>query len=348
MIYSLFVLSIFTIVNFLSLFATSKSDFLDKQYEIYPHWSMGCNNLNQCTAIGYPDDEQYNEQEWYVKIEWNSDEKDNGNFSMYFREYSESKILKLCYNNEKCDYISGQVVEKDNILGKRKYLEVKIQKTNFSKYQYILFDSSFQSEIEIPKLELKGFLENYKNLKSRFKIKLQNSKTTYNWTDYKYVRIDEIKELYPEIPIKDECLEENDCSGAYFDECLSGNIILHYENGDNILFLCEDVGIRNYYSVYRDKGTGYEPFALMTTAYENEIAEKFGYGLMYSDSITGLFINPYDKTIIHSTNNYGIWFCGHDMRLAYDGEKFVINSINVMPFCSSIVMEDWISIYKIW
>jgi len=83
MICRLFILNII-IVNFSPLFA-AKEGFLDiEQYKIHPNWSMGCNNLGQCVAIGYPNAEENNEQKWYIKVEWNNDKKDDGNFLFSF------------------------------------------------------------------------------------------------------------------------------------------------------------------------------------------------------------------------------------------------------------------------
>jgi len=44
--------------------------------------------------------------------------------------------------------------------------------------------------------------------------------------------------------------------------------------------------------------------------------------------MTGFFINPHDQSVIHVANLSGLWSCDLDYKLAYDGEKFVPESIN--------------------
>jgi len=292
---------------------------------------MGCNNLGQCVAIGYPDTEDNNEQKWYIKVEWNNN-KDNGNLLLsFFIDHSVNLPLKFCYYEEKCDDISVKNIEKNHIWGKRKYLETEIQKTDLRKYQHILF----QSELKIPKLELEGFLENYQNQEAKFEIKLQNSRTIYNWENFRYIGADELKNLHSEVLTEDVC---------------SKGILLNYENGDNILFVseCEDLDFdkKISYNVYRDKGNGYELFPFITITDENEIAEKLGYGFVYVNGAIDPFVDPYNKDTINISNMSGLWLCGNEIRLVYDGEKFIVDSINVMPFCSNIIQHDWISIYK--
>jgi len=98
-----------------------------------------------------------------------------------------------------------------------------------------------------------------------------------------------------------------------------------------------------YYRIYRNHGNGYEYINFVSATDAENILKKLGAGFVYTE---GLFINAQDSNSIHVSNMSGLWFCGIDLGLSYDGEQFVIASINVMPFCSNIINQDWISIYQ--
>jgi len=112
------------------------------------------------------------------------------------------------------------------------------------------------------------------------------------------------------------------------------------------LFLCEGEDAKPSYSNYRSSGNGYEYINFISATDAEDILNKLGAGFVYTKGAIGLFIHAQDNNSIHVSNMSGLWFCGIDLGLSYDGEQFVIASINVMPFCSNIINQDWISIYQ--
>jgi len=312
--------------------AADEKELLDiGYYKIAPHWIMGCNNLNKCAAIGHPNSQENDEQPWYVRIEWNIDEKKGRDFLLSFAEFSEIQSLKFCYSDKECDDFSGKIerISLKEQADRSKVHHFKIN-AHLDDYQFI-YTKSEETEA---KLYLKDFVENYDKQDVKYEFGLQGENTIYHWVEFHYLESAEISDILGKI--------EGDISTE--DVC-QGSLVLHYENGDDILFLCEDIGINSFYSVYRDQGMGYEPLHL-TTRETEEISSKAGYGFVEGNGITGFFLNPYDQGVIHATNLSGFRFCDLDYTLAYNGENFSVKSINIMPFCSNILLDDWISIYQ--
>lgn len=73
---------------------------------------------------------------------------------------------------------------------------------------------------------------------------------------------------------------------------------------------------------------------------------KIGRWSMVPNGIGGLVVDWYNHDYIRISNMEGYWSCGDDVKPSYNGDDFFIRGVNLMPFCSNVLIDDWISVYK--
>jgi len=298
-------------------------------YKILPHWIVGCDNQNLCTSVGYPQQgNDYVEQEWYLFAKWHRQDAQIV-FEFYpvaenHRDFDSGKIklpsMYFCINDGACeidkinmivsDVVETPLIIKFSSLSENSYIHVEYNNKPYKLYPYEMVEYASSLHIDLP----------------------VEDKNIIPWQEVRQISYSEIREIFKNFEPDKYCLHD--------DLYLENNIFIRYENGDEFIFSCANGG--EHYNAYKKIEGTYHDFVLLDEKYQGLTGN-----ILVNGSIIKRFNDDDPKGLtLHLTNSHGLWFCGFDYFLAYDGQAFIIDSVQVMPLCMNIEKRHWISLYK--
>jgi len=200
--------------------------------------------------------------------------------------------------------------------------------------------------VEVSNISAKSYLHiNYKDTSHKlYMFDMHNDTPFYEnkipdingnivpWTKIETITYDNIKNAIEHFEADEYCL--------YDDMYIDNNLVATYENGDEFIFSCANGG--NHYNVYKKIKGSYHEFNILDTNIQDSIEDMFING----NSIKRFHYDDYNRSTINLTNSSGLWHCGIDYSLAYNGNAFIIESIKIMPLCMNIEKQHWINLYK--
>lgn len=304
-------------------------DVFNKSYTILDNWLVGCNNLNLCTAIGYPKKGDYGVmQEWYVVIHW---QKFHNNANLHFtmsndlmEEVSDEKtnklILDLCDNNNNCqnNSVNIQLNDDGNFTFDLKDIDIS---------KYITINVTYGTYHKT--IYLNQAISASNSLKNIFSDDLHNN--VVKWKTIEQLRYSDIQKKYRNFK-RDETCKTDDFDYEYY--------IITYENGDKILLSCDSEGY--YYALFKMENS-----TLKKIKFENLTTLIFYFGHDESNSILSFKYNERNKNNFFSSNVRGLYACDSVFNFSYDGTKFFVSKYKFMPLCMNIELSDWISLYEV-
>lgn len=305
-------------------------DVFNKSYTILDNWLVGCNNLNLCTAIGYPKKGDYGVmQEWYVVIHW---QKFHNNANLHFtmsndlmEEVSDEKtnklILDLCDNNNNCQNNSINIQLNDEGIFTFDLKDIDITK-------YITISITYGDYNK--KIDLKQAISASNSLQNIFSDDLHNN--VVKWKTIEQLHYRDIQKKYKNFK-RDETCDSDDFNYEYY--------ITTYKNGDKILFACDNGGYN--YALFKIENS-----SLKKIKFEILTALIFNFGNDESNSILSFYYEKkINKYYIATSNSSGIYACDSLYNFSYDGTTFFVSEYKFMPLCMNIKLSDWMSLYEV-
>ena len=307
----------------------NSSDLFNKSYTILDNWLVGCNNLNLCTAIGYPKTGDYGVmQEWYVVINW---QKFHNNANLHFtmsndlmEEVSNEKTnilnLNLCDNKNNCENNSINIQLNDEggftfdlkDIDITKYITINITYGDYNK-----------------KIDLKQAISASNSLQNIFSENLHNN--VVKWKKIEQFNYRDLQKKYKNFK-RDETCKDNSFNYEYY--------IITYENDDNVIVSCSNDAFN--YEVFKIENS-----TLTKLNFEKLTRLIFNFGHDDSNSILSFKYNEKDKNYFFSGNARGLYACDTDFKFGYDGKSFFVTEYKFMPLCMNIKISDWISLYEV-
>lgn len=288
------------------------------------NWIMGCNNKNECDAIGLQYNDVYVENDYYIVSNWNVTKKPTFDILFSFYGLNRDTDVDLC-NDFICKRIKGKYKIKKTYDGNKNYFLFSISISEIKNYSYFYINDKHKKV----KISIVSLLNNYSKIpiQKTFEQSTNVDVNIYQWTS--------IEDIIEADQLKKHLGQE------YSSDFIEGSLFT-FANGDKIMFVHFDEEVHGSFLAFKDTGKGFQPFTPLNKA----LNEQIGGWAIVSNGIGGLVVDRYHHDFIRISNTQGFWSCGEDVKLSYNGDNFFIQEISVMPFCSNVLIDDWISVYK--